>query len=79
MFGSSVGALRIFLVNQQTGTEKILWEKTGDQGEDWKEGEIDFSSDNEYKVLHIGLSQFIVAGMDRRGYEWLKVGYICCK
>ena len=50
MHGLGIGALRVFLVHQGTGTERELWEKTGPQGEGWKEAEVDFSSTSEYKV-----------------------------
>lgn len=50
MNGPAIGALRAFLVNAETGSEVKIWEKVGHQDEGWKEGEVDISSQQPYKV-----------------------------
>jgi len=50
MHGLGIGAMRVFVVIEGTGTERMIWEKTGPQGEGWKEAEVDYSSKYAYRV-----------------------------
>lgn len=50
MYGTGIGALRVFLKTVGTGYEKQLWMKLGQQGPGWKEGQIEISSKFTYQV-----------------------------
>lgn len=56
MHGSTMGALRVFIVTQGSGdAEKKLWEKSGPQGQDWQEAQVDISSKYAYRVINFSL------------------------
>ena len=48
MYGSSMGSLRVF--KTENGVETLLWEKSGDQGNQWLEGKTNFTSKSPFKV-----------------------------
>lgn len=50
MYGLGVGALRVFIIVEDTIYEKKVWEKTGNQGKGWKEAEVEISSKYVYRV-----------------------------
>ena len=49
MYGSYMGSLRVF--KTENGVETLLWEKSGDQGNQWHEGKINITSKSSFKVL----------------------------
>lgn len=52
MHGLGIGALRVYLVQENSVTDLLLWEKIGPQGEGWKSGKADIASGNSYKVIN---------------------------
>ena len=53
LYGSGIGALRVFIRDQSSGKEQEIWSKVGNQEKGWFEGETEFKSDNDYKVRNI--------------------------
>ena len=51
MNGPTMGALRVFVVPENGGPERPVWEKIGSQGKGWKEGQVDYSSHFDYRVF----------------------------
>ena len=43
-----MGSLRVFKV--ASGIESLLWEKSGDQGNQWHEGTVNITSNSTFKV-----------------------------
>lgn len=52
MHGLGIGALRVYLVQENSVTDLLLWEKIGPQGEGWKSGKAHIASGNSYKVIN---------------------------
>ena len=49
MYGSGIGALRVFI--EKGGAEQEIWKKEGNQQEGWHEAEVEISSGSyNYKV-----------------------------
>ena len=48
MWGFYMGSLRVFKV--ASGIESLLWEKSGDQGNQWHEGTVNITSNSTFKV-----------------------------
>ena len=53
MYGSAIGALRVFMRDVSSGVEQEIWSRVGDQGKGWSEGEVDFTSHTDYKVWFV--------------------------
>ena len=49
MFGPAIGKLQVVQI-LVTGLTTVLWEKYGEQGNEWKEAVIEITSDQEYYV-----------------------------
>lgn len=50
MYGATVGSLNVFLINSQSGTKLRLWSKSGEQGKEWKQAFVTFTSASKYRV-----------------------------
>ena len=50
MYGKTVGSLNVYLINSHLGTRTRLWSKSGEQGKDWKQAYIPYSSESKYRV-----------------------------
>ena len=59
MHGLGIGALRVYLVQENSVTDLLLWEKVGPQGEGWKNGKAHIASANSYKVINSNSSIFV--------------------
>ncbi|XP_073249503.1 meprin A subunit beta-like isoform X3 [Porites lutea] len=55
MHGRTVGTLNVYHINSRSGNKTRIWSKSGEQGKDWKQTHISFSSDSKYRVLFEGL------------------------
>ena len=40
MYGSAMGNIRVFFVENETSNRRAAWERGGDQGHDWLLGEV---------------------------------------
>ncbi|XP_077978860.1 MAM and LDL-receptor class A domain-containing protein 1-like [Glandiceps talaboti] len=54
MYGTSVNTLRV-MVRPVSGTDMVIWELTGDKGDQWFEGQARIDSTVQYQVLFIGI------------------------
>lgn len=70
MYGLDIGALRIYLKEQQTNKEYKVWEKIGQQGKEWIEDSVDISSSVPYKVHNVHLYTFQIKIYT---FDWLVV------
>jgi len=52
MWGEHVGRLNVFAVTK-TGSEKLEWRLSGDQGNSWNEGSTEINKMFAYKVRTI--------------------------
>lgn len=50
MHGRTVGTLNVYHINSRSGNKTRIWSKSGEQGKDWKQTHISFSSDSKYRV-----------------------------
>ena len=56
MYGNGVGLLQVFV--QQSGQNATkIWELSGNQGQQWTHGQINFQSNNAYQVRTSSLIQ----------------------
>lgn len=50
MYGEGMGTLNVFVNDTSTGDMRLLFTKTGNQGDEWKKGNATISSSEKYKV-----------------------------
>ncbi|XP_052232683.1 uncharacterized protein LOC127845671 [Dreissena polymorpha] len=55
MYGSSIGRLNVYQVNNGGLPGKLVWSLTGDQGNSWKEGQVPLNSNQSYSILLSGV------------------------
>jgi len=49
MYGHSVGSLRVYITDDMD-VKKLLWLRSGQQGQEWRKSAIEISSTSKYKV-----------------------------
>lgn len=54
MNGKTVGTLNVYLINSRSGNKTSLWSKSGQQGKEWKQAYISFSSGSKYRIVFEG-------------------------
>ena len=59
MNGKTVGTLNVYLINSRSGNKTSLWSKSGQQGKEWKQAYISFSSVSKYRVGKQAFISFI--------------------
>lgn len=55
MWGKQVGRLNVFDA-KKSGSEKLQWRQSGDQGDSWNEGSIEINRNFAFKVRKLLLS-----------------------
>ena len=50
MYGSTVGSLNVYLINSTDGAKTRLWTRSGQQGNDWQQAHVSYSSESKYRV-----------------------------
>lgn len=65
MYGRDMGALKIKM--RSGSKEKVLWEKSGNQGNEWKQLEVSLESVTKYNVSDMfqEYSRFCIAWNNR--------------
>ncbi|XP_031548611.1 uncharacterized protein LOC116286289 [Actinia tenebrosa] len=51
MYGEGMGTLKVFVNDTSTGDMRLLFTKTGNQGDEWKKGNATITSTGKYKVV----------------------------
>lgn len=62
MLGSGIGKLSVLVKNNDGSDQRIVWEKSGEQGNEWKQASVEVTSSVSYQVFFEG-----VRGVDFRG------------
>ncbi|XP_070565439.1 MAM and LDL-receptor class A domain-containing protein 1-like [Ptychodera flava] len=62
MRGSSIGDLRVFLKSATTGQSTVLWERNGEQGNDWLYGEISLGHQVNFIIIFEATRGVLFAG-----------------
>jgi len=62
MFGNGVGSLRVWLRPSEAGgageegnTQRILWEMTGDAGNNWNQAQLPIASASSFQIAFEGI------------------------
>lgn len=50
MYGAGMGVLNVYLKDPANGAMEKIWSKSGDQGKNWKNGEVTIKRAANYKV-----------------------------
>jgi MAM domain. len=50
MHGSAIGSLRVFVVTEGSGYERLIWKMDGPQGDEWQVSKVGYSSSYVYRV-----------------------------
>lgn len=50
MYGRTVGSLNVYLINSTDGAKTRLWTRSGQQGKDWQQAHVSYSSETKYRV-----------------------------
>ncbi|XP_070566390.1 MAM and LDL-receptor class A domain-containing protein 1-like [Ptychodera flava] len=53
MYGPTVGTLQV-IVRPVTGSQMTIWAQSGDQGDQWLEGQVRIDSTYQYRVVFVG-------------------------
>ena len=64
MYGSSIGALRVFIKDSETSVENMIFQVGGNKGNVWKFANLTIVSSNPYQVifLYVFFSDFVNSG-----------------
>lgn len=54
MYGKTVGSLNVYLIDSSEGTKTQLWSRTGQQGKDWQQSHVSYSSESKYRIVFEG-------------------------
>lgn len=50
MLGSGIGKLSVLVKNNDGSDQRIVWEKSGEQGNEWKQASVEVTSSVSYQV-----------------------------
>lgn len=50
MLGSGIGKLSVLVKNNDGSDQRIIWEKSGEQGNEWKQASVEVTSSVPYQV-----------------------------
>ncbi|XP_031555405.1 MAM and LDL-receptor class A domain-containing protein 1-like isoform X2 [Actinia tenebrosa] len=51
MYGSTMGSLKVYVIDIHTGTKNMIFTKSGNQGQQWYRKSVTVTSPNDYKVV----------------------------
>ncbi|XP_031555407.1 MAM and LDL-receptor class A domain-containing protein 1-like isoform X2 [Actinia tenebrosa] len=51
MYGSTMGSLKVYVIDNHTGTKNMIFTKSGNQGQKWYRASATVTSPNDYKVV----------------------------
>lgn len=64
-FGSSVGSLKVYVADENSTVQNLIWEVSGQQSSnasDWKQGVVSLSSDKDFKIIFEGIVGTSITG-----------------